>query len=503
MVVESRMAGSTATKADAMESRAVDPGLVESSAGEVAGKTARFGPSAQYALLAGPLLTMLDSSIVNVAVEPISRQTHTALPTVQWIISGYLLALGAGLALTSYLARRFGTIPAYTGFLAAFTVTSALCAAAPGAGTLIAARVLQGLAGAPLVPLAMSMLLGGSGGAKSRMSPAAGILLFLGPALGPSLGGLLLGAVSGGDGWRVLFLINVPIGALAIAAARRLPAGVSPPPQPAARPDPVGLLLLVAGLVGVLYGVDRITRGSWTPPMTWGPVIGGVAVLVLYTLRSRSVEHPALDLSILRDRSVALAFTLCGTASVAAWSIVFVVPVFLESAQGHSALMTGVALLPQGIVTGLSTLAGASAGEKIGVRPTVLGGFALLVVASAGLFVLGDETPLWLTALILAARAGAVGLTITPLVLVATEPLRPEQQADANTAFNVVQRILGSFGIGLVATLFTRRAAHAGAVPALHTVALLITVLAGLSTFAAFYLPRPRRSDDVSPVALH
>jgi predicted MFS family arabinose efflux permease len=192
---------------------------------------------------------------------------------------------------------------------------------------------------------------------------------------------------------------------------------------------------------------------------------------------------------------VALAFTLCGAASVAAWSIVFVVPIFLESGQRHSAFLTGVALLPQGIVTGVGTLAGAGAAARIGVRPTVLTGFALLVASSAGLFAIGAGTPLWLTALILTARAAAVGLVITPLVLVATEPLRPEQQADANTAFNVVQRVLGSFGIGVVATLFTRRSADVGQVPALHTVAIAITALAAASTVAAVFLPEAHAED--------
>ncbi|WP_076816893.1 MFS transporter [Pseudofrankia asymbiotica] len=454
----------------------------------------RFRAGAQYALLAGPLLTMLDSSIVNVAVEPISRQTGTSLPTVQWIVSGYLLALGTGLVLTSYLSRRFGTIPTYTAFLAAFTAASALCGASSGVRMLIAARVLQGLAGAPLVPLAMSMLLGGSGGSR-RMSPAAGVLLFLGPALGPSIGGMLLGAIGGGEGWRAIFLINVPIGLLAVAAARRLPANLGPPAQPAARPDLAGLGLLAVGLVAVFYGVDRITRGALTPPATWGPIAAGVAVLAVYAVRSGRVAHPALDLSILRQGSVALAFTLCGAASVAAWSIVFVVPIFLESGQGHSAFITGVALLPQGIVTGVGTLAGAGAAARIGVRPTVLGGFVLLVASSAGLFAIGAGTPLWLTGLILTLRAAAVGLVITPLVLVATEPLRPEQQADANTAFNVVQRVLGSFGIGVVATLFTQRSAHVGQVPALHTVAIAITVLAAAAAVAALFLPDAQTED--------
>ena len=133
---------------------------------------------------------MLDSSVVNVAVEPIARELHAPLTVVQWTVSGYLLALGAGLAGTAYLARRFGTLPVYRASAIAFTAASALCALAPGAGVLVAARIVQGLVAAPLVPLAMSMLLGrdqaspdqaSSAGARS-ISPAAGIMLFLGPA---------------------------------------------------------------------------------------------------------------------------------------------------------------------------------------------------------------------------------------------------------------------------------------------------------------------------------
>ena len=121
---------------------------------------------AQYGLLAGPLLSMLDASIVNVAVAPIARQLHAPLAEVGWAVSGYLLALGVGLAATSWLARRLGTLPVYVVSVAAFTLASACCAAAPGAGWLIAARLAQGLAGAPLVPLAMSMLLGSTGSAR-------------------------------------------------------------------------------------------------------------------------------------------------------------------------------------------------------------------------------------------------------------------------------------------------------------------------------------------------
>ena len=111
----------------------------------------RAGPLVQYALLAGPLLSMLDSSIVNVAVEPIARELRASLTVVQWTVSGYLLALGAVLAGTAFLARRFGTLPAYRASVIAFTAASALCAFAPDAGVLVGARVVQGLVAAPLL----------------------------------------------------------------------------------------------------------------------------------------------------------------------------------------------------------------------------------------------------------------------------------------------------------------------------------------------------------------
>jgi MFS family permease len=129
----------------------------------------------------------------------------------------------------------------------AFTIASALCALAPDAALLVAARVLQGLVAAPLVPLAMSMLLGRGTGAARSMSPLAGIMLFLGPALGPTVGGALIGAA----GWRAIFLINVPVGALAAAAVRLVPPVLAPGRTPGARFDLPGLILLAAGLPAV------------------------------------------------------------------------------------------------------------------------------------------------------------------------------------------------------------------------------------------------------------
>ena len=452
--------------------------------------SARLGPLVQYALLAGPLLSMIDSSIVNVAVEPIARELDASLTTVQWTVSGYLLALGAGLAGTAYLARRFGTRPVYQVSVIAFTFASALCALAPDATVLVAARVLQGLAAAPLVPLAMSMLLGRGTGAARSISPLAGIMLFLGPALGPTLGGALIGA----GGWRVIFLFNVPLGALAAVAVRFVPAARAPGRTPGARFDLPGLVLLAAGLTALLFGASLGAASGWTSAATLAPLTAGGVLLASYAAWALRHDQSALDLSLARQPVPALSMALCALASVVTWAAVFLLPVFVQSVQGRSALAAGLTLLPQGLITGLSTALAPRLLTRLTVRVTVLAGFAVLAVASLGLFLVTETTSLWLIALILAGRSVSIGLIINPLLQALTEPLRPEQLGDANTLFNTGQRIAGSFGIGLLAALYAAQARTHGPVPALHLVGLVLAVIAAAAALAALTLPAVRNT---------
>jgi EmrB/QacA subfamily drug resistance transporter len=389
-----------------------------------------------------------------------------------------------GLAATSWLARRFGTLPVYTASVSGFTLASACCAAAPDVRLLIAARLAQGLAGAPLVPLAMSMLLGGTGGART-VSPVAGMLLFLAPALGPTAGGGLIAAF----GWRSIFLVNVPIGLAAVIAARHIPAHRAPGRAPTAPLDAAGLVLLAAGLTGVLAGASQGGSAGWARPATWAPLALGSLLLAGYAARAVGHPHPVLDLAVLRHRTPALGMLLGAAASVVAFAAVFVLPVFTQAVQGHSPAATGLALLPQGIITGLGTVLGQKLLSRVSVRATVVAGFALLAAASLGLLAITATTPLPVTAAILAGRAAAIGLVITPLLDAITHTLRPGELADANTVFNICQRIAGALGVGLIAALFTTWARTHGPVPALHATGLLLTATAALAAATATLLP--------------
>jgi EmrB/QacA subfamily drug resistance transporter len=440
----------------------------------------RTGVIVQYGLLAGPLLSMLDSSIVNVAIVPVARGLHTSVSVAQWTVSGYLLALGTGLAATAYLARRFGTLPVYHFSLIAFTLASAACALAPDAGWLVAFRAVQGLVAAPLVPLAMSMVLGRDGKSRS-ISPVAGVLLFAGPALGPALGGLLIGAA----GWRLIFLVNVPAGALAAVAARRLPETGD-----RGRGDEFdlgGLVTLAGGLAILLLGTTDGAEHGWS--RSWPYVVAGGLLLAGYAWHARRTESPALDVSLAADRIPALSMGLCAMASVVTWAAVFLLPVFVQSVQGRDALAAGIAMAPQGFVTGLSTALGGKLLTRFTVRATVMAGFAVLAVASLGILAIGADTALWVIAAILAVRSVSIGLVINPLLQALTAPLPQQRMADASTLFNAAQRVAGSFGIGLIAALYADLARSAGPVGALHDTGLVIAGIAACGAALGLALP--------------
>ncbi|WP_448060243.1 DHA2 family efflux MFS transporter permease subunit [Cellulomonas hominis] len=440
-----------------------------------------LGAVARFGLLVGPLLSMIDSSIVNVAVPDIARELTATLDQVQWVVSGYLLALGVALAATSYLAKRFGTLRVYTVAMVAFVVASTVCAIAPGIGTLIAARAVQGFVGAPLV---LSILLGKDGIGGGKVPVSAALTLFLAPALGPTLGGLLIGA----GGWRWIFLINLPVGLAGLAALRRVPRSVGAPAEPSTVFDPVGFVLLALGLVGALFGATEGTSAGWGSPLSFVPLVGGLVLLVAYTRWALGRAHPAVNLQMIRHRESALALVLQVLCSVVAFGTVFLMPVFTQSIQGHSALVTGLALLPQGVIMGVGTYAGQKLSDRISLRVLVVGGFVILAVASVFLLFLDQGTPLWVTAAILSGRAVAVGFVTTPLLVAMLAPLPERDLADGNTLFNITQRLGGSIGVSILGSIVSGGTTLAETLDAFHLVGAILIALAVVGAGLALLL---------------
>jgi EmrB/QacA subfamily drug resistance transporter len=440
-----------------------------------------FGVSflARFSLVAGPMIYMIDASVINVAVPAIARDLDSPLTTVQWTVSGYLLTTAAGLAASAWLARRFGTLRAFGGSMAGFCVASVVCAFAPTALWLIVARIVQGLAGAPLVPLALGLLFG-RGGAARQLPASVGVIFFVAPAAGPAIGGLLVSAF----GWPSIFLINLPIGLLSVLGLRfgDLPElGVSG--SRSARLDLPGLFLLAGALGAGTYGATKGAEQGWfhwSSAPWWSMALPLLAVYALWAHRLRARRRePVVDLTLLTNRQHALSLGLCGAASVILFAIQLLAPVFLQQVQGHSTIAVGLALLPQGIAMGLATGLGNKVVLRGLVRPAVICGMILLAVSTLGLVLVGESTPLAVTAALLCGRGMALGLTVQPLFTTLLGDLDPQRAADANTLVNGVERMAGSFGVALMATFYQVRVHATGSgVSALHESVILLTVVA-------------------------
>jgi EmrB/QacA subfamily drug resistance transporter len=418
------------------------------------GTDSRLPVLATFGLLAGPLVSMLDSSIVNVAVPVLARDLHAGLAVVQWAVSGYLLAMGAALSASAYLAKRIGTKAAYMASLAAFTVASVMCSMAPSIEVLIGARVLQGATGAALLPIAMSMLMGGrSEQARGQIPPVVGVMLMAAPALGPTAGGALIGAF----GWPAIFLVNVPFGVLGIAGVSRLGPEIAPPADRQARFDPVGMVLLGASLGIGLFGLASAQEHGWFAMGVWPLWAGGATLLAVYVVWANRIEHPAVDLGLIRGMQAGIGMALVVLATVVLGAVLFLLPVYMQAIQGFSALHAGLVLLPQDIVMAAGFVVGNKLSRQGRARASAIGGAVLLTATTAVLLTLTLTTPAWLVALILAGRGLALALIVQPLLDVLMQRIPQSKLPDANTLFNVVQRVAGSFAIALLATLLEQR----------------------------------------------
>jgi hypothetical protein len=285
------------------------------------------------------------------------------------------------------------------------------------------------------------------------MPPAAGIVLFLAPALGPTIGGFLLHL----GGWPLIFLINVPFGLLGAFGIGRLVRGTPVSHEIRTRFDVVGLLLLSGGLVLAIFGATQGAQFGWTMFSSWPYLASGLSLLALYVVWASRHAHPAVDLGVLRSPQPALAVGLSALVAIVLFVMLFLIPVFLESVQGLSPLLAGLALLPQGLVTGVGTVLGNRLAASRGTRMSAVLGMAILTVSTVALLAVQFATPAWVTALILSGRGLALGLTIQPLLTTVMGNLPPEQIPDGNTLFNVAQRLGGSIGIPLLATFFALR----------------------------------------------
>ncbi|GGP87683.1 MDR family MFS transporter [Streptosporangium pseudovulgare] len=415
------------------------------------------------AVVLGTIMTMLDATIVNVAVGVLGRELRIPLATVQWVVTGYTLALSMAIPVTGWAVGRFGAKRTWLVSLALFGAGSALCGAAWSAGSLIAFRAVQGLGGGLLMPVAQTLLARAAGpGRMGRMMAVVSIPSMLAPALGPLAGGLLVDHLS----WRWMFYVNVPVCAVALLlAVRLLPDDAEP--RPDGRLDAVGLALLSPGLAVLVYGLSQVGETAGGARAAAGMALGAVLVAAFAVHASRRGERALLDVRLFADRSFtgSVAALFCYSAGV--FGVLLLIPLYSQAVSGPGVLEAGLLVAPMGagaIVT--MPLAGRLT-DRVGPRPPAIAGMAAVlagILACALADASAGTAPL-------AAALFVIGLghgLVTPAVMAgAYRSLPGAALPGAATASQIVIRVGSALGAAVAAVVLQSLTRSGGAdVPA-------------------------------------
>ncbi len=457
-------------------------------------------------IIIGALMSILDATVVNVALNTLSQDLASPLTTIQWIISGYTLALAATIPLSGWAADRYGAKRVWLVAVVMFTGASVLCALAWSAEALIAFRVLQGFGGGLLTPVGTILIARAAGPNRmGRVMSLMGVPLLLGPVLGPVLGGVLLQSAS----WRWIFLINVPIGALAVGLGLRL----LPSDQPgqARELDLPGLLLLSPGLAALIYGVSETRSisdlGSASVAL---PLVAAVLLVASFVRRSlRLGERSLLDVRLFGDRTFASASVTTFALGTATFGSTLLLPLYYQRVRGEDVLTTGLLITPQALGMGIAMSFSGRLSDRFGAGWVVPFGLALALAAQFGLTHLGAETSFWAIGGILIVLGLGLGSSMMPAMSAAYSRLDRAAVSRATPELQIVQRVGSALGSAAFAVILAQRIVAAGSEgrdPARLAEAFSGTywwamALTALAFVPAFLLPRRHLNLRAAPAA--
>ncbi|MEU9736427.1 MDR family MFS transporter [Streptomyces sp. NPDC048002] len=407
-----------------------------------------------FILVLGTFMASLDSTIVSVGIDTLATEFDATVTEIQWVSTAYLLAIVAAVPASGWLADRFGGRRVWLVAVGVFLVGSALCALAWSAASLIVFRVLQGLGGGLLPPTGQALLARIAGPSRTgRVISVVAVVPLLSPVLGPLAGGALLGVAP----WQWLFLVNLPIGLVAVVLARRHVPVLPPSPRRAAF-DVRGAALLSPGLAVLVYGLTEVAHGREVTA-TIG-VVAGAAMLAAFTVHGlRTSGTPLIDPRLFARPpfgAAALALVVLG-ASV--FGTMFLLPLYFQTGRGLSAWETGLLLAPQGAGAVVGTVLVNRTIDSVAPRTLVVTGIALVLAGTVPFTQLDHGLPDLASAAALTVRGFGMAMISSPVMNIVYSRIEPERIPRASGALNLLNTVGGSVGTAALAVVLQDRLA--------------------------------------------
>ena len=442
-------------------------------------------------------MVTLDNLVVTTALPVIREDLNSGLSGLEWTVNAYTLTFAVFLLTGAALGDRFGRRRMFAIGLGIFTLASAAAALAPSIATLDAARAVQGLGGAIVMPLTLTILSAAVPPARRGLALGAwGGISGLAVAIGPLVGGAVVSGIS----WHWIFWLNVPIGlVLAPLALSRLKESYGP----ASRLDLPGVGLASAGLFGIVWGLVRGNSVGWGSPEIVGALVGGAAIMGAFVWWELRTAAPMLPMRFFRNRTFALANVSSLFMFFGMFGSIFLLAQFFQTVQGYSPLQSGLRILPwTAMPIIVAPIAGAMS-DRVGGQKLMGLGLALQAIGLAWIAHVSTPTTPYSSLVIPFALSGAgMALFFAPVANVVLSSVKPEEEGQASGANNAVRELGGVFGVAVLASLFAHYGGYTsgqafvdGMTPAVYVGAAVV----GLGSVAAFGIKRRPRAAALAP----
>ncbi len=422
-------------------------------------------------------MVSLDNLVVTTALPVIRRDLNASLGDLEWTVNAYTLTFAALLLLGAALGDRFGRRRLFALGLATFTIGSAAAALAPSAGMLVAARAAQGVGGAIITPLTLTILSNGIPAARRPLALGAwGGIAGLAIAVGPVIGG----AITQGISWHWIFWLNVPIGIVAIALTfLRLDESYGP----GRSLDLPGVALASAGLVGIVWGVTHGNGRGWTDVEVLATIGIGAALLVAFILWEARTAEPMLPLGLFRRRASVVANGVSFLMSFGMFGSIFLLSQFFQVVQGLNPFDAGLRVLPWTAMPAFVAPIAGVASARTGARPILVAGLGLMAVGLAWIAAISSATVAYASLVPAFIVSGAgMGLFFAPIANVVLSAVPREDEGKASGANNTIRELGGVFGVAVLGAIFSANGSYAA--PRLYVDGLLPSIWVGAAVVA-------------------
>lgn len=403
-------------------------------------------------LLIGAIAAILNQTVLNVALPTLSKEFDVPTSTAQWLITLYMLINGIFIPITAFLMARFSTRQLFFAAMIIFSLGTLLCGAAPSFTLLLIGRAVQAIGAGIVMPLLISVVF--------RLFPIekrgaamgiVGVAIMFAPAVGPTVSGLLVTQLS----WRYIFYMILPFSITALAASFFLLKNVSEPQK--VKLDVIGVISSSLGFGGILYGFSIAGQQGWGSAPVLGSIAVGIISLIWFVVRQLTSDNPLIDLKIFKSIEYTMSIVISFFVNGVVYAMMILLPIYLQSSQGMTALESGLFLLPGSIVMAIMSPIAGKLFDRYGMKWIGLLGSILLLATTAVYTQLTFTTGIMFMMVIYMVRSFGVSFLTMPLMTTGLNALPPKLHGHGTAMQNTLQAIAGAIGTAIMTTILTTK----------------------------------------------